>query len=178
MSRLFASKLEGLSEHYADIVASLKSIESHAISIVRADDYNELPAVCFGTEGGVGSGVFDNDIFDVFEWAYGSYFDIASSHFAYARRSDHSETMQVVLEIMLDFTMLKAGVVECELDALLRLWFFEIWKDSAKSLEAYSKNDDDEDCYDLSVFTHLAYTANHTVQKLEKYFGYLAQDNK
>lgn len=178
MSRLFASKLEGLSEHYADIVSSLKSIESHAISIVRADDYDELPAVCFATEGGVGLGVFDNDIFDVFKWAYGSYADIASSHFAYARRSDHSEIVYEILEIMIDFMTLKEGAVECELDALLRLWFFEIWKDSAKSNEAYIKNDDGEDCYDLSVFTHLAYAADHTVQKLEKFFGYLAQDNK
>lgn len=174
MLKLFATKLDGLQPHYADIIATLKSIEMHAINIVRADDYDELPfegmAFCSNSK----AIIVNNDIFNAFKEIYKGYYDYAVAHFTNAQRSDHSEILNEIYAIVEDFGDLAKKAIDCELDLLLRLWFFQIWQSSAANNEATYFGKDDKERYDLSVLTHLAYTTHHTISKLEKYFGYLA----
>lgn len=176
MSRLFASQLEGLQEHYASIVSVLSEIELHAITIAQSEDYEELPFQAFAINRvPKGPIIVGNDIFRMFKEVYGDYYQIADEHFASAPRSNHAETVNEIGEIARLFEDLIDLTIDCEIDVLLRLWFYTIWEDAAERNGA-CRMKDERKFYDTSIMTHLAYVVNHTLEKLKKYFGYLSQN--
>lgn len=181
MSNLFASQLVGLEVHYRDIVANLSSIEKLANTIVKSKDYNDLPAL--GISYDIEEGIDDRaaDALDVF-WelrnGYDSYYDFAMQYFQQAPRSDHSGTLSRILLIYEAFDSLVSGAVSSEIDVLARLWFYQIAKNTANDFGA-TIEDEESKCYrEMSNFKHLQHVTHYTIEKLQYYFGYLAEKPK
>ena len=173
MANLFASRLKGLEEHYASLMSTLESIEKRAKKITRSKDYNDLPGqgVSFDSESEDCLAIC-SDIFWLLGGTYDSYFEFARDYFDQAPRSDHDEILSEIVGIARDFDMLVEQSVTCEIDMLARLWFFQVWENSANSFDA-SIVEEDKKYFEVSNFKLLSHVAHHTGEMLSQYFGYL-----
>lgn len=178
MANLFASRLVGLEKHYESIVANLETIQRCAHNITRHEDYKDLPRslVAFKTEGNDSTSI-SADIFCLLSQSYAEYHAYADEYFELAPRNKHIATLAAIRTISQRFYALVDESVLCEVDTLARLWFFQIWENSANGFDAAFKEGDDY-CYDLGVLKHLEYVAEHTIDMLNTYFGYMTGATK
>ena len=175
--KLFHSRLCGLEGHYAMLIAILEEIEKRANSIVTREDYDDLPSQYVGYKaGGDDQLTITLDIFKLFEKTYKGYYELAAEYFSKAIRSNHKETLTDVFEIAECFDDLMRCSRRCEIDVLIRLWFYNIWQSTSNSFDDFDKPEGEE-CYEFSNFKHLAYTVHAVMGMMNKYFGYLANSN-